>query len=1028
VRCLELAVRCLKILLEKGWRQRLGPDMGKQLLILLTILAGGSPARDLAERRSEELTLAALQCIKSLLNCLVTREHMTLFNQVGSATIVDQAVFVLLEEITGGVSEGVQLAALEALQILLSRISNRQILASLFPRTVSSLTKVLTPSTQTRRSQKVLVASLQLLTEVLRAVLNDAEAIEEMSVATKDKQGDAIVLDASWLKATASQVKVALANVVRLKSHDRPDVREALLQLCLMVIEQCEVSLADSQIMMLETVVALSNDQEDRSQNDAFLALKHLVISQTRIVDILRSSLHDWTLALPRVMQTNDDAAKQRALKQISIAFEVLSQAGLNVEILDETLASTLCDSLSAVIRVPNASASREKSVGNSNSNLEIASLNDQENLTTFQPVLMGNRSQMQTLSELQSTVKRLTSSESSLALTRATMNKLYRSSGDDLVASFWFTLNFLKADSLNVDEFLDFGPTSLSRPAFIEELYSVSLPILLDLPDANPTDWRLPALALESITLQAQQLKSDFRPELIDALYPTLQLMGSSNALLRSHAMTALNILSSACEYASTSEMLISNVDYLVNSVALKLNTFDISPQAPQVLLMMIKLCGAPLIPYLDDLVGSIFAALDCYHGYPRLVELLFSVLGAIVEEATNATAQKAISATSHEKQQLNPHRKKARQPFTISDLAAELSSLAAPHPEPDGSTESYLSHPNRPFTSSQDGPRSTKTPPDDDDPPQESSPEEKEPHLSPTQTLTLSILQCLPSHLSSPSPTLRASLLNLLSTTLSPSPPKPPIDIITSETHFLPLINTLWPSVSVRIYDPEVYVAVAAAAAMSGMMPRAGDFMASRVETELPRWKKLYLRVWKGVKGQRDKRSRRELEFRARQIAPSTSTSSAKGNTVSSHISGPTSASTSKSTSTALSKSSTAPAPSLQKTVAQSGTTNDPDTQLFNALAALLVAVLGHVRLDTDIGDEIVELLALGGVRDNETVKEAIEVWNEDLLWLILQREDAEGEEVEEEIATPRVAKGERGLGALESLGMKGLSLSSR
>src|SRR5437016_6151688 len=113
---------------------------------------------------------------------------------------------------------------------------------------------------------------------------------------------------------------------------------------------------------------------------------------------------------------------------------------------------------------------------------------------------------------------------------------------------------------------------------------------------------------------------------------------------MLRNHAITCLNIVSNACGYAHPSNLIVSNVDYLVNAVALKLNTFDISPQAPQVLLMMIRLSGPSLLPYLDDLVESIFAALEYFHGYPKLVELLFSVLKGIAEEGVK-TPQLAIT-----------------------------------------------------------------------------------------------------------------------------------------------------------------------------------------------------------------------------------------------------------------------------------------------------------------------------------------------------------------------------------------------
>ena len=145
---------------------------------------------------------------------------------------------------------------------------------------------------------------------------------------------------------------------------------------------------------------------------------------------------------------------------------------------------------------------------------------------------------------------------------------------------------------------------------------------------------WQLQALALECLVLQAEQLSKSYRPELMESLYPVLSLLGSQNGSLQHHAMTALDLLARACQYLSVTDMLVDNVDYLVNSIALKLNSSNLAPQAPQVLLMMVRLCGARLIPYLDDLIGGIFMALDDFHGYPNLVEMLFEVLSGIVDE----------------------------------------------------------------------------------------------------------------------------------------------------------------------------------------------------------------------------------------------------------------------------------------------------------------------------------------------------------------------------------------------------------
>ncbi|KKZ64038.1 hypothetical protein EMCG_01699 [[Emmonsia] crescens] len=1008
VRCLELAVRCLQILIEKGWRRNLPVKMGKQLLILLTIMAGGAPSQNQNQGQrkpdSEELTVAAFDCIESVCRVLEgPAAAADIFNEVGTSTIVDQTVYVLLEGIMDGTSDKVQLAAATALRALTTRVTHRVILASLLPRSVSALTKALRPTTQMRRSYQVLCCCLQALTEILKAVLNDIDVSAskfQKGGAKKQTGEDTIVLDDSWLNATASQVKLALGNVIQLRTHDRLDVRHCLLDLCLMVIEQCPESLADSLSMMVETVVVLAEYDTENAANDAYVALKHLAISSGAVLDLLKSNMYTWTIALPRMMQSNNDAAKQRAIRQISTTFQVLSQTQPSSDILDDTLATSLCESVSAAIQSTSTAPQPLPSSSVTGSELSIVASEGQP--ISFQPVLLEHRSQRRTLSELHSMISKLSATDTSLSMASSMLEKVYGSSGDGLLAPFWLTLSFIKSiptDLASMDDMLELDSDSPSRSTIIEELYSIALPLLTDLSSANPPDWRLPALALEAVALQAQQLGETFRPELIDTLYPVLQLMGSSNPNMRNHAITCLSILTKVCEYPNTSTMLVDNVDYLVNSVSLKLNTFDISPQAPQVLLMMVKLCGASLIPYLDDLVGSIFAVLDAFHGYPKLVELLFSVLGAIVDEGAKRSAQLAI-AGSDTNGPVN-HRKRPLKSRSISDIANEFQerrekrARASELKTGDGLEKE--SHPKRPWASEHDGPK-----PMDEDKSDVGSetdelppPTTEEKALSRSHTLLLSIAKSIPPHLSSPSPFLRRSLLSILTRAL-------PI-LARDENTFLPLINDLWPAVSARITIPptfpadstslttthttptqsrntpssidesgireETYVIVASCSAIGAMCEGAGDFMSSRIEHQFARWKKLYLRSWERVRQDLEKaaeRQRQRIEQQERLNARTVSEmelltlgNGSKNNiTISSHPPPP-------------------PPPPSTKSFT-------PHNSLFQALTGLFTTILSNVHLSADIADEISECLGT-----------SISFYHPDYYFTYAWREDTESDE---------------------------------
>jgi hypothetical protein len=989
VRCLELAVRCLEILISKGWRLKLSAQLGKQLFILLTILAGGTPGQNQNAQssapRSEELSVATFDCIGTLCRTLEGREAAeTLFNESGSSTVVDQAVYILLEAIVDDAADGVQLSAARALQALYSRITDRVVLASLMPRTVSALTKVLRPVTQARRSYKLLCCCLEILTEDLRVLLSDAavSAAAEGTSAGNVPARDSMVLDASWLRATTSQVKLALANIIRVRNHDRPEVRLALLNLCMMIIDQCQTALEESLPMIIETVVVLSYSEDGHSQNEAYTALRNFTESSEPVASILKSNLHSWMVALPRVMQSNDDSAKQRAIRQVSTAFQILYEVSPdNTNILNGTMTTSLCDSVAASIR--SSSNVPQPLQPAANTGLEVGVLNDKTFSLAFPPVLMGHGSQTDTLTALKSMVAKLNNADVKFAMTRLMLNRLHRESGDGLLAPFWLCMLFLKSVPSDMDAFedlLDLGTTAehTSKAGLIEELYAISVPILTELGTANPDDWRLPALALEAVALQAQQLGDSFRPELIDTLYPVLQLMGSSNPGLQSHAMTCLNIMTNACGYLNASTMLVDNVDYLVNAVGLKLNTFDLSLQAPQVLLMMVKLCGARLIPYLDDLVGSIFAVIDSFHGYPKLVELLFTVLGTIVDESAKRPATLAITDTDDHKPV--ERRKRSRPPTSVSDLVKEFGDRRKKRNLSAASTteatqEETASHPKQLWSSL---PSSGKEKPptegdedlETDSQADQAPPQEEEKVLSKPHTLLLNIVKSIPPHLSSPSPVLRRSLLSILSRAL-------PVLSLDGNS-FLPLINEIWPSVSARITlsqghtshgsslalstvtsssaDPkpatvdqagiqeETFVIVASCNAIETMCRGAGDFMSSRVEQDFPRWKKLYLRSWDRVRQDSENAAERQ-QLRLQQQQKTTGAVSKMERLSLLSKSG-------SSASTLSAKTEPLPPPPPPSSASKSFSSHHA---IFRALTSLLTTLLTHVRLPEDILDEI-------------------------------------------------------------------------
>ncbi|KAI4828144.1 ARM repeat-containing protein [Aureobasidium sp. EXF-8845] len=441
----------------------------------------------------------------------------------------------------------------------------------------------------------------------------------------------------------------------------------------------------------------------------------------------------------------------------------------------------------------------------------------------TFTSPLAEFKSQEMILSYISQMLDKLKGSHSSLRLASDLMLSLRASEKTTQVATFWLILQDIRNNYNEVDGFMndvlvgDFYSKDQSV-SLREQLYSFSLEILED--DEN-VDWRLQSLALEAVALHAQHHGVEFRDELVEALYPVLHHLGSESGYVRNHAMTCLNIIAEACSYSDAGELIVSNVDYLVNAVALKLNAFDVSPQGPQVLLMMVRLAGPSLLPYLEDTLESIFAALEDYHGYTTLVELLFAVLRTMAEEGVRSPM---LTITNESE---TPKKDSSRwTPANLQDLLGTIKILSQ-KPIDDLDPPASLFDPDDDTTASS----APDTEPTDTNPP----PPPK------TYTLLLKITQLTQHYLSSSSPSLRTSLFSLLNTTIPA--------LAKHENSFLPLINTLWPEVTSRLFDTEAYIVSGSLNIIATMSEFAGSFMRTRIESLWPELVGLHKRLGREI-----------------------------------------------------------------------------------------------------------------------------------------------------------------------------------
>lgn len=966
-RLIEASLKCTTTLVVHGWKAKISPQIVEQLVILLTFIVGGVPGKDTTHDPPEETVLEALTCLSALVRT-AGKSGAASANLVEAKNIpaLAHTVTVLIESSTDGKTAEIQLQALGALEAIFTSIKDHAALATVLPGVVSNLAKLL--STPAREKTRVLVAAVRTFRLVLAAVLSD---LRTRSIIAKSKAGETAeadgqkILSPSWLKATVGQIKLALANVLKLRSSSSEDVRNEVGGLALTLLDECHTTLENCTSILVESAIIL--EPEEGSLSRTTTSLSDLASIYPELGEAIKVAVYNWITSLPRIMQSADEDKKQASLHNVLRGTQMVARLQLDSSTLEDAISLALRDSVTSLVLV-DSSRQGVHSVAADLQSLENRGLLKADAASSKYPlVIMGQESQTNMRSEMLQLLSKVGSASLQVKFSLEMLDYARELQGAPQVASFWLSFELIKAalarDS-DMDDFLDFSSvtTSFEDPeAALNELYTHAVSILDVHGEAVEADWRLEAIALEVTAFAASRSREAFRPELIDVLYPIATFLGSSSPQLREHAITTLNVLASSCGYASVSELVVENADYMINSISLRMNTLDITPASTKVLIMMTRLTGPRLIPYLDDVVASIFAALDNYHGYPVFVESLFAVLREVVEQGVKSTNLLL------EGRQNGPsgHRKSRPPATTLSDTLALLDKRAQRKQEradEDAAIGAITGHPTQPWgPGKQKQPRGIEDLDAQDDDHAVAETEKEKPPKTPTYALLEKVAALTQHHLTSPTPTLRKSLLDLLGTA-SPA-------LAADEDAFLPLVNAVWPVLLPRLNDAEPFVVLAACDALAVLCASAGDFLASRFKTA---WHDGLL-AWCRRKKDEAARSAARQAPRTRHQPQLLSTSLPASDVLVPGRAGGA---------VDLGPSSGAVTGGLGRFASAA--------QIWEAATRLLTAVVLHVRVEDEMFDDVLALLVDRLPRDEEA-RRALEVVNPDAVWFALYERGA-------------------------------------
>lgn len=957
---IENCLESLTLIIVNGWKNKISAKLVQQIFSLLTFIIEGVPGAA-KKPRPEETILGSFKTQHALLD---TIKHSPLaaagLAEEESVPALGHGITVMLDGAVEGANADIQTEAILCITSLYTAIRDDAALASFLPGTISSLTKILS----TPNSHKIIVlrSALESTGVVLTRVLGDVRTskIRKSEPAHEDDNAKAPVLSKAWLDATVSQVRMALTPMMKLRTYDSMVVRSALERLCIVLLDECHSSLENCSSFLVETAIIL-----DPGIGDDFTLqtnLSHLMNIYPEMESSAKVAVYNWMSSLPGSMQSGDEAVKKNAIHNVLRGLALLKQLHIESSTIEDALPSMLRDTLSTLISKDASSDSGRVLPIDLQDSMSITASSQQ----SFAPVVMTHESQRFLSQEVMALINFIGSASSSRPILLDMLESARDGSSTHQVAAFWLCYEMVKAahsvssgtdDLLNMSEFENAGS---EIDTVSNELYALSVQILDNHSETAVVDWRLEAVALEVVAYTSQRAGPAFRPELIDVLFPVATFLGASNSSLQQHAITTLNKLAAACDYDSVSGLIVANVDYMVNSVSLRLNTLDISPASTQVLTMMIRLAGPRLIPFLDDVIDSIFAALENYHGYPMFVESLFVVLKEVVDQAARAETLPLLEAQERSSQS---HAKHAEPRESLNNLNHFLERRAErlQRDAEEMESNSLKTHPQRPWTEE-------KQNEEDDHTPSQGGTDEKPPS-SPTYKLLNRVAHLTQYYLTSPTPTLRRSLLELLNTASK--------ILAADEDSFLPLVNAVWPVVIEKLRDPESFIVMEACHTLSGLCEASGDFLSTRLKTE---W-------WNGL-GDWCRRTKRN----ARSTRSASITSPAKITNVASETS-PVALSIRTSKRNGIETVS-----NMDLAPSSLGQHASP-AKLWEATIELLGSIVQNVRVDEEMFDEILELLA-DVIGKRRSIREALEVVNKDAVWLNGYQRQAV-----EHLATPKL-----------------------
>ncbi|KFZ55171.1 TELO2-interacting protein 1, partial [Antrostomus carolinensis] len=629
---------------------------------------------------SEELKLAVIQALHTLMHSAYGDIILSLY-QPSTLPLLGFAVSLLLGLAEQEKAKQIKISALQCLQVLVLQCDCQEhrhldedeaqqcgdVFASFLPGISMTLSRVITGDI--KQGHKPTVSAIRVFYQVVGLVMAD----EQLARAPKNKEKPPVEQSRiselmvhrgpDWSKSTAEKLCLLLHKVVEFSSvHPHWKVRLELVELVQHLLRNCSRSLVDSFSHLLKALVGLVNDENGEVQSRCNEVLQGIagqgIVAQSRaLADVLSENLHSLATALPRLMNSQDDAGK---VSTLSLLLGYLKLLGPKINIVLNST-SHLHRLSKALMQVLELDVTDVKIVEDRRWGCESACGPP----GSLQPGVQKGRCQKkyfrffteEKVFQLLQQVCRVLGYYGNLYLLVDHFLGLYGESGlyrkqaamvlneliagaagmgvdvlqereislnvDDLKGSItsildeytdqanWYLVTSIEAEETSHEH-------SVQHSGLAARAGGVCSSVLLPSPEPqlttrtmNSNIWQI-CIQLEGVSCFAAVLGTEFRLLLLSALYPVLEKAGDKTLLISETALGTLVDICEACSYDSVQCLINENSDYLVNGISLNLRQLAHQPRASQVLDTMLRHSDASLLPLVEDVIQDVLCALD--------------------------------------------------------------------------------------------------------------------------------------------------------------------------------------------------------------------------------------------------------------------------------------------------------------------------------------------------------------------------------------------------------------------------------